>query len=69
MLCDPLTLVVKDTNYMNKSFSTILSCDTNIDFLQFLKTCKFDIYLKLKFLLVEFFLYMDDLLRLVQVPE
>ena len=69
MLCDLLTCVVMDTNYMNKSFSTILSCDTNIDVLQFLKTCKSDTYFKLKFLLVEKDLYMDDLLESVQLTE
>ena len=69
MLCDPLNPVVMDTNYMNKSFSNSLSCDTTIDVLQFLSTCKSDTYLKLMFLLVEKDLYMDDLLRLVQVIE
>ena len=69
MLCDPLTLIVMDTNYMNKSFSNSLSCDTTIDVLQFLKTCKSDTYLKLMFLLVEKDLYMDDLLRSIQVTE
>ena len=54
---------------MNKSFSNSLSCDTNIDVLQFLKTCKSDTYLKLLFLLVEKDLYMDDLLKSVQVTK
>ena len=54
-----------DTNYMNKSFSNSLSCDTNIEVLQFLKTSKSDTYLKLLFLLVEKDLYMD-LLKSVQ---
>ena len=67
MLCDSLTPVVMDTNYMNKSFSTSLSCDTNIDVLQFLKTCKFDTYFKLMFLLVEKDFYMGDLLESIQV--
>ena len=69
MLCDPLNLVVMDKNYMNKTFSNSHSCDTNIDVLQFLKTCKFDTYLKLMFLLVEKDLYMDDLLRSIQVTK
>ena len=63
MLCNPLTPIVMDTNYMNNFFSTSFSCDTNIDALQFLNTCKSDTYLKLMFLLVEKDMYMDDLLE------
>ena len=63
MLCDPLTPIVMDTNYMNNFFSTSFSYDTNIDVLQFLNTSKSDTYLKLMFLLVEKDMYMDDLLE------
>ena len=65
MMCDPLTPIVMDTNYMNKSFSTILSYDTKINFLQFLRTYKSNIYLKLIFLLVEKDFCVDNLLRSV----
>ena len=63
MLCNPLTPIVMDTNYMNNFFSTSFSYDTNIDVLQFLNTSKSDTYLKLMFLLVEKDMYMDDLLE------
>ena len=63
MLCNPLTPIVMDTNYMNNFFSTGFSYDTNIDVLQFLNTSKSDTYLKLMFLLVEKDMYMDDLLE------
>ena len=69
MMYDPLTPIVMGTNYMNKSFSTILSYDTNIDFLQFLRTCKSNAYLKLIFLLVEKYLCVDNLLRSVQMTK
>ena len=54
---------------MNKSFSTSLSCDSNIDVLQLLRTFKSNTYLKLMFLLVEKYLYMEDLLESVQEKE
>ena len=52
---------------MNKSFSTSLSCDSNIDVLQLLRTFKSNTYLKLMFLLVEKDFYMGDLLESIQV--
>ena len=69
MMCDPLTPIVMDTNYMNKYFSTILSYDNKIIFLQFLRTYKSNIYLKLLFLLVEKDFCVDNLLRSVQMTE
>ena len=69
MMCDPLTPIVMDTNYMNKYFSTILSYDNKINFLQFLRTYKSNIYLKLLFLLVEKDFCVDNLLRSVQMTE
>ena len=46
MLCDPLTPIGMDKNYMNEYFSNNISHDSNINVLQFLKTCKSDNYLK-----------------------
>ena len=66
MLCDPLTPIGMDTNYMNEYFSNNISHDSNINVLQFLKTCKSDNYLKLMFLLVEKDLYMDHLMESVK---
>ena len=53
LLCDPLTLVVIESNYMKRPFSPNILCVSNIDMLKFLKTCKSKRYLKLVLMIVE----------------
>ena len=65
MLCDSLTPISMDTNYMNEYISNN-SRDSNINVLQFLRTCKSDNYLKLMFFLVEKDFYMYDLMESIK---
>ena len=62
MLCDPLTPIVMDTNYMNKCFYNT-SCGSNNDVFQSLRTRKSEFYLRLISMLIEKGLHMDMLMN------
>ena len=58
-MCDPLTLVVMESNCMKISFSSNISCISNLYMLKFFKTCKSKIYLKALLMIIEKGLFMS----------
>ena len=50
---DPLTPVVMESNCMKRSFSSNISCVSNLYMLKFFRTCKSKIYLKALLIIIE----------------
>ena len=58
-MCDPLTLIVTESNCMKRSFSFNISCISSLYMLKFFKTCKFKGYLKALLMIIQKGLFMS----------
>ena len=58
-MCDPLTLIVTESNCMKRSFSFNISCISSLYMLKFFRTCKSKGYLKALLMIIQKGLFMS----------
>ena len=59
-MCDPLTLIVTESNCMKRSFSFNISCISSLYMLKFFRTCKSKGYLKALLMIIQKGLFMSQ---------